>query len=773
MILSVVFFFLTLHLFAQHSQIDVNKAPSETYQLYYIDGTNGVTAKNPVTETLIPVGQAEPYYPALQKVKNNPVLFSETNWKLLDSVYLNSFIPASANLGVRMHTGLRKLQIISPFNLTWESQMAVKKSPRWLRAKLENTLGQLDATFQKMYADLINKADDPIIDEIAYSIAYTTPEFLASGFCQPNLFVENAQLIYAHDADLDYVEIVNNGDSKTDDNYYSTIKYWKINSDSVKVQIEVPKEIYYMYLVHPKLTDEYESYIDPTLVEHTGSDNSHLANIAEPPTGVFWRDYLYNVTEKKPDTTGENYKILKEEVKKCKVLWDEKNAEPQAVRAITGWIKNVMNFDSKSERPHQPARIYKLHLGRCGEHEDITAAAARACLIPCRGIDAYSSDHVWNEFWDEKWWQWEPVNNSHKDNLCYEKGWGKKFGSITSRRSDGVVEPATNTYSEHPCTILVYAYDSNSKPIDGATVYLAVQGTLDQSSIFIDTYATTDNEGKASFIVSAGRNYFARMITSLGNVPSASNQVVPLVNSPTEGQQYSYILKAPRAKTVKVPSVQPFPTVSEDQYLLRVNFNIESQATKWRVLFNDFPDGYTTFETTGGKANFYIADENNYNLEKTNTDYSVVESKTDLNTYTGEYKFNRWQVYYAWLKNLACMSNSVHATASFSLYSSPAFDVDNVSEDIDNSLLLSYPNPCAGQTNISFKLINPANIRLDIFDAQGRIIANISDGFYDAGIYSVAWNGLNISGSPVPNGIYYYCLDSGTEKLVRKLVVIR
>ena len=732
---------------------------------YTLPDVKGITTNIPFMGKVTAVGKAE----NMNGFKDNKnTILAETEWILLDSIYVESIVPPSGNLGVILNTGTRTLELIHPLNLTTDAINAIKKAPKWLRPQLEYTLSKLNGGIQNLRASIINNATDPFIDEIAYTIAYTTPEFLASDYFFPNLFLENAQLVYAHDTDLAYVDIVDYGTSTSDENYYSTVKYWKIDKDSNRVQIEVPKEIYYMYIVHPKITDEYEAYVNPTLAE---SNYDHTTNIDVPPYGVFWRDYLYSHTEQKPDTTGDDFPILKDEASKCQVLWDEKNAEPSAIRTVTKWINDVMEFNSGTERPHQPVRIYSLHLGRCGEHEDITAAAARSCLIPARGIDAISSDHVWNEFWDEQWWQWEPVNNSHKDNLVYEKGWGKKFGSIVAHRSDGVAESVTNTYSEKPCTINLFARDSHDQPIDGATFLLAVQGTLDQSSIFIDSYAITDNNGLATFTVVAGQNYFARLNSSLGNVPAQNNQVVELVKNPQAGGEYSYILRPANFKTITKPTVVQYPDTPSDEYLLKVNYNAQSQNIKWSVLFNDFGGSNTSYEKSGGKANFYLTDEYNYNLGKSNSDYSVIASRENASNISCDYKFVRWQEYFAWLKNLECISNSVEMSASFSLYVNLLVDVNETQNT--ESQVNCYPNPMSNNTQFKFNVQDESNIRLSIYDIQGIKIKTIAEGMHQPGNYSLDWNGCDEQGNHLSNGMYFYQLDINGRKKVGKLMVVR
>ncbi|TAL69328.1 MAG: T9SS type A sorting domain-containing protein [Bacteroidetes bacterium] len=742
--------------------------------------SNGLFSQTGITQkvenvNLIPVGKAESYYPPVQtgtvfeSKDSKSTTLAETEWILLDTIFVETIIPPSGNIGVILNTGTRTLELIYPHILTPEAQNAVLKSPKWLRLQLEYTFSKLSPENQNVFAGIINLASDPYIDEIAFTIAYTSPEFLASDYCFPELYEDNARLVYSHDSDLAYVDIIDYGTSTTDENYYSTVKYWKIDKDSNRVQVEVPRDIYYMYIVHPKITDEYEGYVNPTLFE---SNENHLTNLEYPPSGFFWRDYMYTHTEKKPGNPEEDFPVLKDEAVKCNVLWDEKNAEPSAVRTVTKWINDVMEFNSGVERPHQPVRIYALHLGRCGEHEDITAAAARSLLIPTRGIEAMSSDHVWNEFWDEQWWQWEPVNNSHKDNFCYEKGWGKKFGSILSHRSDGVVEHVAKTYSEKYCTINVYVRDSHERPIDGALIIIYQKGNLDQTRYYTDSYAYTDKEGKATILVGEGLKYYAKMKSSLGDIPPEDNKVIILNENPVAGQEYSYVLRPSNFQQVKYPSSIQFPDVPSDEYLFKVNYSVPNENINWKVLLNDFPGGFINYEKPGADVNFYIADEYNFNQFKDNQNHSVIEAKYNVSNLNTEYKFRRWWQYYAWLSNNESFNNGVQAQASFSLYVNKLVGVDDGS-NAESRQIICYPNPMSSSTTFKFKVPDLSNIRLSILDIHGREVKRLVDGIFQSGIQSIEWDGRDEQGNELTNGMYFYQLDINGRKEVGKVLVVR
>ncbi|MDD2331374.1 MAG: transglutaminase domain-containing protein, partial [Candidatus Cloacimonetes bacterium] len=377
---------------------------------------------------------------------------------------ISSILPAGQQIGTQFYSPNATYHDFSSFGaLIAESITALNKAPNWLCYELRNILTQLSPEKQLVWAGLINSTQDPFVDEIAFCIAHSSVEYLSSDFALPELFTENAEVLYAIDSELSYVQIVDYGTSATDREFYSTTRYQKYNSAGDLVQMDVPRDIYYWYLVHPKLTDEIPAYIDPAIIENNSSHNN---NISPPPTGVFWRSFLYEAQE-------ENYPVLADTLRQIQTLFNHNGDTSDAIHAIGWWINNTMSFTSNSERPHQPVRIYRKHIGRCGEYADYTSAASRTALIPCNSILSMSTDHTWNEFWDEDWIMWEPVNGYINNPFVYENGWGKVFGSVFEIRSDGVLSSVTERYSEGLAHINICFTDENQTPIDGARVILA------------------------------------------------------------------------------------------------------------------------------------------------------------------------------------------------------------------------------------------------------------------------------------------------------------
>jgi hypothetical protein len=158
-----------------------------------------------------------------------------------------------------------------PYSLSETAFQAINKSPEWLQAELSSVLAQLEPEKQLLWSNLILSTQDPYVDEIAFCIAYSSPQYLNSTFALPELFTENATAIYSLATELPYVEIIDTGNSATGGDYYSTTRYFKKNTNGEMQQVTVPQEIYYWYIVHPKLTDEIAAYINPSVVENNSN----------------------------------------------------------------------------------------------------------------------------------------------------------------------------------------------------------------------------------------------------------------------------------------------------------------------------------------------------------------------------------------------------------------------------------------------------------------------------------------------------------------------
>ncbi|MBN1774434.1 MAG: hypothetical protein JXB32_24455 [Deltaproteobacteria bacterium] len=156
---------------------------------------------------------------------------------------------------------------------------AVARAPRPLRSVLAVRLAALPADDRDALARrILAPADARTTDEIAFVAASLSPSDVAARGFDPALLEENARAVYALDEALDYVALVDVGVPGVDDDYYTTARYRLADGEDV----ELPRELYYWYVVHPRVSLESVAYVDPV----TGR--------AEAPAdgGLFWRAYF-------------------------------------------------------------------------------------------------------------------------------------------------------------------------------------------------------------------------------------------------------------------------------------------------------------------------------------------------------------------------------------------------------------------------------------------------------------------------------------------------
>lgn len=88
------------------------------------------------------------------------------------------------------------------------------------------------------------------------------------------------------------------------------------------------------------------------------------------------------------------------------------------------------------------------------------------------------------------------------------------------------------------------------------------------------------------------------------------------------------------------------------------------------------------------------------------------------------------------------------------------------------SLRQNQPNPFTGLTTIRFELPVETNVRLEIFDAQGRRVRTLAASTFPAGFHSVEWDERNAHGLQVKSGVYLYRIQAGTFRDQKKMVLL-
>jgi len=88
-------------------------------------------------------------------------------------------------------------------------------------------------------------------------------------------------------------------------------------------------------------------------------------------------------------------------------------------------------------------------------------------------------------------------------------------------------------------------------------------------------------------------------------------------------------------------------------------------------------------------------------------------------------------------------------------------------------LLEPRPNPFNPRTTIPFVLARMGEATLAVYDAAGRLVAELASGAFAAGAHEAMWNGCNDRGAAMPSGIYFARLTTDDRVDVCKLALLR
>lgn len=491
---------------------------------------------------------------------------------------------------------------------------AVSVSPAWVRADLRLAFHRLPEDLTNELAALVVDLDEPwLVDEVAFSIAHSSVEMLQDARFHPALLLDNARFIYEVDPALAYVDLIEQGEAGVDDDWSTTTVYRMADGEDV-VEVELPTELYYWFVVHPRIEDERSYYIDG----FRSCGSSSLECGQDPENGDFWRSFLWEgAAEQCPD--GDYCPVLSDFLPEAEYLWSSEGGGVGAIGAIASFMHHSdadlgrwFVFGASGERSIQPNRIYGLGRGNCGEWADMTTALSRTGLIPNLNATPSSWDHTWNEFYDplsERWVAWEPVNG------WFDHGYGSRYTNYTTR-GDTRVEHVTDRYAD-TFTLEVTVVDADGTPIDGASVVLF--SPYDEYWWYAGE-AATGADGVVSIPVVADQEIAVRVESAIGSFPEEDNSIRRVTTGEAAGS----------VDTVRVSveaSAQQFgaATLAADEDAAVATLRIAGAAEATRTVSSSYryaPDTFTAAVDTR-ELRWFVTDLAGFDAFEAGDDFTV------------------------------------------------------------------------------------------------------------------------------------------------------
>ena len=88
-------------------------------------------------------------------------------------------------------------------------------------------------------------------------------------------------------------------------------------------------------------------------------------------------------------------------------------------------------------------------------------------------------------------------------------------------------------------------------------------------------------------------------------------------------------------------------------------------------------------------------------------------------------------------------------------------------------LCQNYPNPFNSATMIDFQLPSASQVKMDIYNINGRLVNTLVDSFTESGYHQVEWNGRDREGNPLSSGIYFYTIEADNFHQVKKMILLK
>ncbi len=93
-------------------------------------------------------------------------------------------------------------------------------------------------------------------------------------------------------------------------------------------------------------------------------------------------------------------------------------------------------------------------------------------------------------------------------------------------------------------------------------------------------------------------------------------------------------------------------------------------------------------------------------------------------------------------------------------------DIENIENAAAHSVSQNYPNPFSGSANVDVELAEDADLSMEVVNLVGQTVQRVDKGFVKAGTHT-----LQINGTDLETGVYFYNVNINDETITKKMVI--
>ena len=143
--------------------------------------------------------------------------------------------------------------------------------------------------------------------------------------------------------------------------------------------------------------------------------------------------------------------------------------------------------------------------------------------------------------------------------------------------------------------------------------------------------------------------------------------------------------------------------------------------------------------------------------------YSYLDSEVEMET-----------TYYYWLESVDLGGTSaLHGPITVLVSGEPGDPGIPPLPPTVTQLLPAFPNPFNPSTNIRYSLVEPAKVKIEIFNVKGQLMRVFENTYETPGYYQISWDGMDSNGRKAASGVYLYRMTAGKYSSYKKMVLAK